>query len=222
MQIAANRIPVPAARRYVWFPSADILDVETASPRSLGLHLVDAHFSVFRFVMRDSEIVAIEFRNQDARLGAKTSGNFGQQSVMVGILLFENIDELIACEVEAPLLRVVTHIVNKTYGRQVRDNLAAVRIEHNQLSRLARDHKKAMIGFVQGHGHILRVARRKRPSSREGRLVPVEHTYRVSTCDVTEHARSAFFKHDRLDMVRVDLDIAQLLRAVRIHVTTYK
>ena len=108
--------PVPAARRYVWFPSAKF-GVEIASPRSLGLHLVDAHFSVFLFVMRDSEIVAIEFRNQDARLGAKTSGNFGQQSVMVGILLFENIDELIAREVQAPLLRVVTHIVNETYGR---------------------------------------------------------------------------------------------------------
>jgi len=91
VQIAANGTPVPAARRYVWFPSADILDVETASPRSLGLHLVDAHFSVFRFVMRDSEIVAIEFRNQDARLGAKTSGILASKAYMVGILLFENI-----------------------------------------------------------------------------------------------------------------------------------
>src|SRR5882762_9154539 len=117
MQIAANGTPVPAARRYVWFPSADKLDGEIASPRSLGLHLVDGHYSVCRFVVRDSEIVAIEFRNQDARLGAKTSGNFGQQSVMVRILLFENIDELIAREVQAPLLRVVTHIVNETYGR---------------------------------------------------------------------------------------------------------
>ena len=77
MQIAANGTLVPAARRYVWFPPADKLDAETASPRSLGLHLVHAHFSVFLFVMRDGEIVAIEFRNQDARLSAKTSGNFG-------------------------------------------------------------------------------------------------------------------------------------------------
>src|SRR5438034_608406 len=58
---------------------------------SLGLNLVYTNFGVLILVMRDSEIVAVQFRDQNARLCAEASWNLRQQSVMVGILLFENI-----------------------------------------------------------------------------------------------------------------------------------
>ena len=158
--------------------------------------------------MRDCEIVTVQFWNQDARLGAKAAGNSRQQHIMVGILLIEDIEGLLSCEVQALLPRVVAQIVNKTCGRQISDDFAILRIEHNQLSRLARDHEEAMIGFVQGHGYILRVARRQPPSSRQRRFVPIENANSVLTCNVTERPWARLFENARLDAIRVNFDIA--------------
>ena len=76
-----------------------------------------------------------------------------------------------------------------------------------------------MIGFVQGHGHVLRITCWQRPRSREGRLVPVEDANGVLTRDVAEQAWSGFLQHDRFYAVGVNFDIAQLLGAIRIHYT---
>src|SRR6266566_5774582 len=58
----------------------------------LWLYLIHPHFGIFILVMRDCEIVAVQFWNQDARLGAKAAGNSRQQHIMVGILLIEDIE----------------------------------------------------------------------------------------------------------------------------------
>src|SRR2546428_12756043 len=93
---------------------------------------------------------------------------------MIGVLLLENIHKLISGKVNASLPGVVTHVVYHSDSRQAGDHLAAARIKDNQLSRLARDNEQAVIGFVQGYGHVLRVTCWQRPRRREGRLVPVE------------------------------------------------
>src|SRR3989449_11671998 len=89
--------------------------------------------------MRGSKIVPIQLGYQDARLGAKASWNFRQQNVMIGVLLLENIHKLISSKVNASLPGVETHVVYHSDSRQAGDDLAAVRIKDNQLSRLAGD-----------------------------------------------------------------------------------
>src|SRR5437870_12749530 len=77
---------------------------------SLELNLVYTNFGVLILVMRDSEIVVVEFRDQNARLCAEASWILRQQSVMVGILLFENIRRRVAGQLKALMLAVVTHV----------------------------------------------------------------------------------------------------------------
>src|SRR3989441_13094995 len=74
---------------------------------SLGLNLVYTNFGVLILVMRASEIVAVQFRDQNARLCAEASWNLRQQSVMVGILLFKNIQSPVAGQIKAIMLGVV-------------------------------------------------------------------------------------------------------------------
>src|SRR5437899_10571616 len=80
---------------------------------SLGLNLVYTNFGVLILVMRDSEIVAVQFRDQNARLCAEASWNLRQQSVMVGILLFVNIQSPVAGQIKALMLGVVTHVLDR-------------------------------------------------------------------------------------------------------------
>src|SRR5437899_12476789 len=94
---------------------------------SLGVNLVYTNFGILILVMRDGEIVTVQFRHQNARLCAEASWNLRQQSVMVGILLFENIQNSIAGQIKALMLRVVTHVINHAYCRYSGDHSTAVR-----------------------------------------------------------------------------------------------
>src|SRR5207244_5201400 len=111
---------------------------------SLGLNLVYTNFGVLILVMRDGEIVTVQFRHQNARLCAEASWNLRQQSVMVGILLFENIQSSIAGQIKALMLRVVTHVINHAYCRYSGDHSTAVRVKDNQLTRISGDYKQTV------------------------------------------------------------------------------
>ena len=54
----------------------------------------------------DGEIVAIQFWDQDACLGAEAAGNSAEQGVVVRILLAEDVYELVSRNVDALLLGV--------------------------------------------------------------------------------------------------------------------
>src|SRR5207244_12248801 len=84
---------------------------------SLGLNLVYTNFGVLILVMRDGELVTVQFRHQNDRLCAEASWNLLQQSVMVGILQLENIQSSIAGQLKASMLRVVIHVLNHAYYR---------------------------------------------------------------------------------------------------------
>src|ERR1700674_79547 len=167
----------------------------------LWLYLVDSHFGVLIFVVRDGKIVVIQFWDKNPRFRAKAAGNSRQQSVMVGILLFENFHKLISRQVNALMLSVITHIVNQADGRQTGDHLAAVRVQHNQLPRCARNRKQTVVGFVKSHGHVLLVSRREGPGCRECRLGTIENSNSVLTRNIEEHAWPGLFEHDRFDVV---------------------
>src|ERR1700730_807831 len=79
------------------------------SRHSLGLYLVYTNFGVLILVMRDGEIVAIQFRHQSARLCPEGPWNLCQQSVMIGIGLLENVHSPVAGQIKALMLGVVTH-----------------------------------------------------------------------------------------------------------------
>ena len=120
---------------------------------------------------------------------------------MVGILLFENIQKLISRQVNAFMLGIVTHIVNQAHSRQTGDDLAAVRVQHNQLPRRAGNRKQAVVGFVQSHRHVLLVARRERPGCLECRFGPIENPDRVLARNVAKHAWPGLFEHNRFHVV---------------------
>ena len=63
-------------------------------------HFVDSHLRDLIAVLGSSEIIALQVGYQNSCLGAESSGNFGEQNVVIGILLFEHIDELISREVD--------------------------------------------------------------------------------------------------------------------------
>jgi len=67
---------------------------------SLGLNLVYTNFGVLILVMRDSEVRRFSSGTRNARLAAEASSNLRQQSVMVGILLFENIQSPVAGQIK--------------------------------------------------------------------------------------------------------------------------
>src|SRR5437899_4033056 len=175
---------------------------------SLGLNLVYTNFGVLILVMRDSEIVAVQFRDQNARLCAEASWNLRQQSVMVGILLFENIQSPVAGQIKALMLGVVTHVINHAYCRHIADHFTAVRVKDNQLTRISGDYKQTVVHFIKSHRKITFVARRQTTIGQQCRLVPVEDSNRTLTRQVAKHPWSKLFEHDRFDMVGVDFDIA--------------
>src|SRR5437879_8650280 len=56
----------------------------------LRLYIVHPHFGVLAFVMWHGQIVAIEFRNENAGFCAKASFDPPQQGVVIGVELLNN------------------------------------------------------------------------------------------------------------------------------------
>jgi len=61
----------------------------------LWLNVINAHFGLFAFMVRHSQIVAIEFGHQNSRLGSKCARNPGEQGVVIRVLLLKNFKELV-------------------------------------------------------------------------------------------------------------------------------
>src|SRR5216683_445953 len=119
----------------------------TTSCARLRLHVVDPDLSLLILVMRHRQIVAIQFRHENARLRAKAAGNSAEQRVVVGILLVEDVDELVSRNVNAFLLGVVGHVVDHAHRRNAGHNLSRIGIQHDQLSRSSGDHEQTMRRF---------------------------------------------------------------------------
>src|SRR5437016_13729209 len=96
---------------------------------SLGLNLVYTNFGVLILVMRDSEIVAVQFRDQNARLCAEASWNLCQQSVMVGILLFENIQSSVAGQITRLRRASLPLVTNQATSRPMLDHPPASQVQ---------------------------------------------------------------------------------------------
>ena len=62
---------------------------------SLVLNFVDIDLGLCCSVMRNRQVVAIQFWHEDSGLGAETAGEPREQSIMVSVLLRKNIQELI-------------------------------------------------------------------------------------------------------------------------------
>src|SRR5947208_483606 len=58
----------------------------------LRLYIVHPHFGVLAFVMWHGQIVAIEFRNENAGFCAKASFDPPQQGVVIGVELLNNVE----------------------------------------------------------------------------------------------------------------------------------
>src|ERR1700692_4318913 len=113
--------------------------------------------------MRHTKIIAIPLRHQNASFSAEASWNFSEELVVVCIFLLEYIECLIAREIYAFVLRVKNCVVHHADSRQLSDDLAIVRIQHNQLARFSCHHKQAMVWFIEGHRHICFVSNWQRP-----------------------------------------------------------
>src|SRR5258706_11885597 len=85
---------------------------------SLSLNFVDANLGVLLLMMWNGEVVSIQFRNKNPSLGAKTARHLGQQAVVVSILLFEDVYCAVSGEIQALVLRIITHVVDHAHGIQ--------------------------------------------------------------------------------------------------------
>src|SRR6516165_4191165 len=73
----------------------------------LGLNVVNTYFRIFAFMMVNGKIVSVPFRHENSRLGAKSTGNSGRQSIVIGIFLLENVERAVPGQIDALILRVI-------------------------------------------------------------------------------------------------------------------
>src|SRR6516165_4236462 len=92
----------------------------------LWLNLIDTNLRLLALATGNGKIVAVEFRNEDSGLRAKSARDSREQRVMVRVFLFENIQKLIASQVNPLVLRIVCGVVHQPDRRQIRDQLSII------------------------------------------------------------------------------------------------
>src|SRR5712692_988103 len=91
----------------------------------LRLSLVDANFCALPATMRNGEIEAAEFRNEQRCAGTGSGGNVGNQAVVVRVTLLDDADEpFSSSNVDAAARAVIKHVVGVAYDRNPGDHLA--------------------------------------------------------------------------------------------------
>ena len=100
--------------------------------RVLGLDLIHSHFSTFCPMLWYSKVIAIQLRHEHGCLCPETSWNFSEKSVGVGILLLENLDELVSRNIDPFMPRIVSHVVSLSNGREARDEFSIIGIQYDQ------------------------------------------------------------------------------------------
>src|ERR1700757_2369153 len=93
---------------------------------NLWLNVIHANFGFLAGMMRNCQIVTIEFGNENPGLRTKCAWNFGKKHVVIRVLLVKNIKETVTCKVYAFMLRVICGIIHHANGRKIRDNFSVV------------------------------------------------------------------------------------------------
>src|ERR1700704_6665794 len=138
--------------------------------------------------MRNRKIEAVQFRNQDARLGAKRGRNVPDAIVVVGIALMKDVEELTSGKVNALALAVVRHVIDHGRGRVTAHNLARIRIQNHELSRNARPQKQAMAVLIEGNGRWILSRLGNGPRRLQLSAGPVINFNSILSADIDEHA----------------------------------
>jgi hypothetical protein len=99
---------------------------------ALLLRFVDANFCVLLRTMRHGEVKAIEFRHKQRRPGASCGRYPTDRLIVVGIPLFEDINETLASRyVYALSRRIVEGVIRIAHSRQADDCLAGSRVQND-------------------------------------------------------------------------------------------
>ena len=118
---------------------------------SLRQYFVHAQFRHLFLVMRNRQVIAVQFRHQDARLCAECGGDVSDAIVVVSIFLLEHVEEFGSGKIDALALAVECHVVDHGRGGITGHDLARIRIQNNQFSGNASTQKQAMCILVEGH-----------------------------------------------------------------------
>src|ERR1700730_4330204 len=105
---------------------------------------------------RYCDVEALQFRHEDTGLGSCRRRDAGELFVSVRVLLLEDADVTLPSKrVDATVGRVPDHLVATLGSLEGRDGSAGLSVQHNQLTGLARNDKKPLVGLVEGNRRVL-------------------------------------------------------------------
>src|ERR1700676_1963091 len=95
----------------------------------------------------------MKFGYQDRRFGAKSPRNASDEGIMISLALLKHVYKIVSLNVNTFLAGVIRQFVGLFHRRKAAHNLAGIRIQNDELSRVASRDKQAMISFVKLHRH---------------------------------------------------------------------
>src|SRR5438309_9806495 len=180
------------------------------------LGLKDADLSLLVSALRYGHIIPLQLRAEKASPSACRRLYFPQGLIAISRLLLHHIDRTFSTRyVQALPLSVIKQIIRITGNGGVRHRFAVCNIEHYQARRLAAADKKAVVGFVQGHGEV-RLKLFHWPGGNERMLFAVNDGDLLRIRDVNEDASALLFDLERFGM-RGEFDAGGELGACRVN-----
>ena len=111
---------------------------------------VSTDFGLLRSAMRNSYKQHVAFRNKKSGACASSCVDVGGCFVAARISLLDDVDLTRAADrVDAMALAVVENVIGIAGDIDLRDNLARVRVEHDEFRGQTASDKQPMVGFIQ-------------------------------------------------------------------------
>ncbi|MEY2574972.1 MAG: hypothetical protein QOF80_459 [Verrucomicrobiota bacterium] len=124
--------------------------VDQANPNCFLLYLVTPNLGALCAAVRNCDKQFIPLRIEESGTGSPRCGNFRASSVMICVVLFDDVDETFtANRIEASPFRVVENFIGVAGDIEGRYNCSRVCIKNDKFRGIATGDEKPAIGFVQ-------------------------------------------------------------------------